>query len=249
MVLFFTSQFDPSWVVYCGVDKFENEKLLQNGFPEDLWFHVNDLSSAHVYLRIPTGKWRKLLDICYPPHGIPGKGPEGLSRLTEEDYRKVIPQEIIDEMCTLVKGNSIAGSKQSEVDVVWTPFANLRKDQQTMDTGTVGFVNEKQCFFVRRCPTNRDLLKKLEKSKKDVDVDLAAKLDERLKAEISYRKQKVASAKQAEKAQEKERAREREMKSYDNLHMRMGDCTTTNDLGPEYTGTIDECREMEEDFM
>ncbi|CAD7928350.1 unnamed protein product [Amoebophrya sp. A120] len=249
MVLFYTCQTDPKWVVYCGVDKFENEKLLQNGFPEDLWFHVNNLSSAHVYLRIPTDKWRILLDRCYPPHGIPGKGEQGLARLTEEDYRSVIPDDIIHEMCVLVKGNSISGSKQAEVDIVWTPFANLRKDQQTMDTGTVGFVNEKQTWYKKNVPTCKELLKKLEKSKKDIDVDLPAKLDERLKEEISYRKRKIAAAKEAEKLEVKQRAKEKELKSYDNLHMRMGDCVSTNDLGPGYTGTIDECREVEEDFM
>lgn len=40
-------------VVYMGKDKFENEELLKYGFPEDVWFHVDDLSSAHVYLRMP----------------------------------------------------------------------------------------------------------------------------------------------------------------------------------------------------
>jgi len=59
----------------------------------------------------------------------------------------VIPDEVIEEMCTLVKGNSIAGSKCSEADIVWTPFCNLRKDDITMDTGTVGFNNEKQCWY------------------------------------------------------------------------------------------------------
>jgi predicted ribosome quality control (RQC) complex YloA/Tae2 family protein len=41
-----------------GKDKYENEELLKYGFPvkflfkEDLWFHVKDYSSAHVYLRL-----------------------------------------------------------------------------------------------------------------------------------------------------------------------------------------------------
>ncbi|KAF1789322.1 protein of unknown function DUF814 [Phytophthora cactorum] len=36
-----------------GKDKFENEDLIRYGFMEDIWFHVDDLSSAHVYLRLP----------------------------------------------------------------------------------------------------------------------------------------------------------------------------------------------------
>ena len=35
-----------------GKDKFENEELLKYGFPEDIWFHVDNFSSAHVYLRL-----------------------------------------------------------------------------------------------------------------------------------------------------------------------------------------------------
>lgn len=34
---------------------FENEldeELIQWGWPEDVWFHVDKLSSAHVYLRL-----------------------------------------------------------------------------------------------------------------------------------------------------------------------------------------------------
>ena len=41
-------------MMYMGKDKWENEKLLANGWPEDIWFHVDDLSSAHVYIRLPA---------------------------------------------------------------------------------------------------------------------------------------------------------------------------------------------------
>ena len=50
MVFFFTSL--EGYVMYMGADKFENEDLIRYGIPEDLWFHVDDLSSAHVYLRL-----------------------------------------------------------------------------------------------------------------------------------------------------------------------------------------------------
>jgi len=39
-----------------GKDKFENEELLKYGFPEDIWFHVDNFSSAHVYLRMKKGE-------------------------------------------------------------------------------------------------------------------------------------------------------------------------------------------------
>merc|ERR1712021_51968 len=59
MVFYFTCQSRPDladqYIIYMGRDKFDNEALIQYGWPEDLWFHVDDLSSAHVYLRLPRG--------------------------------------------------------------------------------------------------------------------------------------------------------------------------------------------------
>ena len=43
-------------VIYMGRDKFENEDLITYGWEEDIWFHVDDLSSAHVYLRLKKGE-------------------------------------------------------------------------------------------------------------------------------------------------------------------------------------------------
>ena len=55
-MFFFISQVDPKVTIYMGKDKYENEELIQFCFhDEDIWFHVADLSSAHVYLRIPGG--------------------------------------------------------------------------------------------------------------------------------------------------------------------------------------------------
>ena len=38
-----------------GTDKFENEHLIEWGLPTDVWFHVERMSSAHAYLRLPRG--------------------------------------------------------------------------------------------------------------------------------------------------------------------------------------------------
>ena len=61
MVFFFTCV-DERYTVYMGKDKYENEELLKYGWPEDVWFHVDSFSSAHVYLRMPTPEarsWQK----------------------------------------------------------------------------------------------------------------------------------------------------------------------------------------------
>ena len=46
MVLFFKSR--GGYVIYMGEDKHVNEDLIKYGLPEDIWFHVDDMSSAHV---------------------------------------------------------------------------------------------------------------------------------------------------------------------------------------------------------
>ena len=52
MVYYFVSNVvDPPVTLFMGRDKHENEDLIRWGWPEDVWFHVDKLSSAHVYLR------------------------------------------------------------------------------------------------------------------------------------------------------------------------------------------------------
>jgi predicted ribosome quality control (RQC) complex YloA/Tae2 family protein len=36
--------------LFLGKDKYENEELIAHGWPEDIWFHVDGLSSAHVFV-------------------------------------------------------------------------------------------------------------------------------------------------------------------------------------------------------
>lgn len=61
-MLYFTSNVvKPAAYIYMGKDKFENEDLIKFGWEEDVWFHVDNLSSAHVYLRLPEGEtWDKI---------------------------------------------------------------------------------------------------------------------------------------------------------------------------------------------
>lgn len=51
---------DPRFI-YMGKDKHENDELIRYGFEEDVWFHVDNLSSAHVYLRLQPGeRWDQI---------------------------------------------------------------------------------------------------------------------------------------------------------------------------------------------
>lgn len=102
------------FLIYMGRDKYENEDLIKYSLPHDIWFHVDDLSSAHVYLRLPQGS-----------------------------TMDSIPADTLEDAAQLVKANSIQGSKLSTVDVVYTPASNLKKTA-SMDVGQVGFHDPKQ---------------------------------------------------------------------------------------------------------
>lgn len=86
-----------------------DEDLIKYGFPEDVWFHVDNVSSAHVYLRLNKGE-------------------------TLDD----IHQDVLIDACQLVKANSITGNKMNNIDIVYTTWDNLKKTA-SMDVGQVSF--------------------------------------------------------------------------------------------------------------
>lgn len=107
MVLYFTSTaVEPSVTFYMGKDKFENEELLKYGLEQDIWFHVDKLSSAHVYLRLPAE--------------IP-------------DWEK-IPDILLQECSQLVKANSIEGNKKTNLAIIYTPWSNIKVSFVTIAT-------------------------------------------------------------------------------------------------------------------
>lgn len=105
--------------MYMGKDKYENEDLIKYGLPEDIWFHVDDMSSAHVYLRL--NKDQRLEDV---------------------------PESAIMECAQLVKANSIEGCKMKEVKIIYTRWRNLHK-AKNMETGAIGFHNKSNVKSMR----------------------------------------------------------------------------------------------------
>jgi hypothetical protein len=141
-------------VVYMGADKYENEGLIEWGHWTDIWFHVDKLSSAHVYLRCPLDAAPNCR--CTAPCAC---------------YMDKIPEQTIEDMCQLVKNNSIEGCKKATCQIVYTPWSNLHKDLNTMQTGAVGFHNPK-LRRLRRCDKDRDIVKRVEKTKAEKFPDL-----------------------------------------------------------------------------
>ena len=120
------------------ISRLLDEELIKWGWPEDVWFHVDKLSSAHVYLRLKPGE-------------------------TLDD----VPMTVITDCAQLVKYNSISGNKMNDIDVVYTMWSNLKKTEG-MEVGQVsekleknlhnveilGFFCQSEFFYVKSVVAN-----------------------------------------------------------------------------------------------
>ncbi|KAL9179540.1 hypothetical protein ACHAXT_008830 [Thalassiosira profunda] len=178
MVYYFTTRCGE-YTIYMGKDKYENESLIKYGLPEDCWFHVDDLSSAHVYLRLKPGQ-------------------------TMDD----IPEDCMTDCCSLVKANSIAGCKKSSVYIVYTRWKNLKKTADMVD-GQVGYHRpenvrrtniEKNNTIVRQLEkTKKELYPDLAKAQQDRLREIQMQKKEQRRAE-----EKAKKLEALERAKEKE---------------------------------------------
>lgn len=110
----------------------------------DVWFHVDSLSSAHVYLRLPEG-------------------------VAIQD----IPPDTLEDCLQLVKANCIQGNKQNNLHVVYTPASNLRKTAG-MDVGQVGFHHQSAVIRVPILKRINEIVNRLNRTKEERHVDLEA---------------------------------------------------------------------------
>ncbi|KAL3226727.1 hypothetical protein MRX96_024790 [Rhipicephalus microplus] len=228
MVIYFKSTVvSPPAVIFMGVDKFENEDLIKWGWPEDVWFHVDKVSSAHVYLRLQPNQ-------------------------TLDD----VPSSVLEDCAQLVKANSIQGNKMNSIDVVYTMWGNLKKTQG-MEVGQVGFHKQKEDLFKNRkqqgeyqkyttqvlvlCPSSgplfsssyvtfcqqcgtirvekriNEIVNRLMKTKEERQPDLRAEREERDHKEREDKKQILREQKEREKQEQKEKEEQAKLRSYDTL--------------------------------
>ncbi|GAM22095.1 hypothetical protein SAMD00019534_052700 [Acytostelium subglobosum LB1] len=183
-MVFFFKICDPDYLVYMGRDKYENEDLIKYGWPEDIWFHVDNLSSAHVYLRLKRGE-------------------------TIND----IPQNVLDECCQLVKQNSIQGCKENSVNIVYTPWANLKKTND-MEAGQVLFHNEGNIKFVRNVKKVALIINRIEKSREEREVLLKEERERRDREERHDKRAIADQQKKADMKAQEEKKKALEIKNY-----------------------------------
>ncbi|KAK9899429.1 coiled-coil domain-containing protein 25 [Cystobasidium minutum MCA 4210] len=188
MVLFFTStSYGEGVTIYMGKDKFENEDLIRYAYPEDAWFHVDKLSSAHVYLRMPVGmEWT------------------------------AIPEKVLIDCCQLVKANSIEGNKKNNLTIIYTPAANLKKTGD-MAVGQVSFHKDKLVRRFHVETRQNEIVNRLNKTKVEREVDHEADRIERERAANKIRVKQANERKKLEAEQLKARKQAAEARSYDTL--------------------------------
>ncbi|CAH1428005.1 unnamed protein product [Lactuca virosa] len=215
MVFYFKARPEAGdYTIFMGLDKFENEELIKYGFPEDIWFHVDKMSSAHVYLRMRKGQ-------------------------TIDD----ISEGLLEDCVQLVKANSIQGNKVNNIDVVYTPWQNLKKTP-SMDVGQVGFHNNKAVRTVRVEKRINEVVNRLNRTKVERKPDLKAEREAVNAAERAERKQQLRDKKRREEMERLEKERQAEVRSYKNLMV--ADKMTSN---KEIASTHKSLQELEEDFI
>ncbi|XP_070555784.1 coiled-coil domain-containing protein 25-like [Ptychodera flava] len=188
MVLYFTSNVvSPPYSIYMGVDKYENEELLRWGFPEDVWFHVDKMSSAHVYLRLHPG-----------------------------DTIDSIPSAVLEDCAQLVKANSITGNKTNNVGIVYTPFLNLKKTGD-MEVGQVGFHKQREVKTMKVEKRINEIVNRLNKTKEERQPDLRAEREQRDREERAKIRKADAEIRKKEKEEAKRRQEEAELRNYSSL--------------------------------
>lgn len=203
-----------AYSIYMGLDKHENEELIKYGVPEDIWFHVDKLSSAHVYLRLHKGQ---TMDNITP--------------------------ELLEDCGQLVKANSIQGNKLNNLDVVYTPWSNLKKTA-SMDVGQVGFHNPKVVRTVRVEKRINEIVNRLNKTKVERTPDLKAERESYNAAERAERKAQLRDKKRREELERMEKDRQAEIRSYKGL-MVSENMTSNKDVASKGKSL----QELEDDFM
>ncbi|KAJ3022005.1 Coiled-coil domain-containing protein 25 [Thoreauomyces humboldtii] len=188
MVFYFTSNVvSPSAKVYMGKDKYENEELIKYGWPEDVWFHVDKLSSAHVYLRLEPGQSWDSID-------------EGL----------------LTDLAQLTKANSIEGNKKSNLTIIYTPWSNLKKTQG-METGQVTFFRNDMVKRVHVKERDNGIVNRLNKTKIERHPELAEEKVERDRELRTVQREADRKRRQAELRTQEERKKEVASRSYSNI--------------------------------
>ncbi|KAL6866558.1 hypothetical protein ACO1O0_002670 [Amphichorda felina] len=141
-------------------------------------FHVDKLSSAHIYLRMREGQdWENL------------------------------PQDLLVDLAQLTKANSIEGNKKDNITIIYTPWSNLKKDG-SMDVGQVTFKDHRKVKRILVPQRENPIVNRLNKTKVEKKPDFKQERDDRQRElrkrqQAAQQQRKKEEERQAQEWQEK----------------------------------------------
>ncbi|XP_051581109.1 coiled-coil domain-containing protein 25-like isoform X2 [Myxocyprinus asiaticus] len=138
-----------------------------------------------------------------------------------------IPKEVLIDCAQLVKNNSIQGCKMNNINIVYTPWSNLKKTAD-MDVGQIGFHRQKEVKIVAVEKKINEIVNRLEKTKEERYPDLAAEKESRDREERNEKKAQIQEQKKREKDEMKKKKDMEELRNYSSL-MKSDNMTTNED--------------------
>ncbi|KAG0724325.1 Coiled-coil domain-containing protein 25 [Chionoecetes opilio] len=138
VITFHSVVVNPPATLLMGSDKHENDHLLAQATDRLVFFHVDALPSAHVYLQLEPGQ--ALRDV---------------------------PHVLLNDAAQLCKANSAKGNRLGNVVVVYTLGSNLSKTRH-MKAGEVGFVCDKEVRKILVSKRDDRIMDRLNNTKRKV---------------------------------------------------------------------------------
>ena len=200
--LSFDIEGNERYIIYMGKDKYENEEMIKYSQKKNLWFHVDKLSSAHLYLQLHMEEQEETF--------------ENLS----------LKESLLEQVGQLTKANSIKGLKLSRLSVIYTPVENLHKDG-SMEVGAVTFKDPQK---VSRFDVNKDnsILNKLSRTKQEVTIEEFASSQIENERKMTNKKKNEKWQQRRNELDEIEKMREQKMRTKNGYADLFSNCEATS---------------------
>ncbi|RZC50323.1 hypothetical protein C5167_018750 [Papaver somniferum] len=193
MVFYFKARPDVGdFTIFMGLDKHENEELIKYGFPEDI------CDAPMLTCPVATKDKKKIQIWAQGTRAFSCHMAAAIHRLLFLSETSIMARSFhVDKMSSahvyvrMKKGQTIddisEGNKVNNVDVVYTPWYNLKKTA-SMDVGQIGFHNSKMVRTVRVEKRINEVVNRLNKTKVERTPDLKAEREAVNAAERAERK-------------------------------------------------------------
>ncbi|PON30026.1 coiled-coil domain-containing protein 25 [Trichoderma gamsii] len=152
-----------------------------------------------------------------------------------------LPQELVMDLAQLTKANSIEGNKKDNITVIYTPWANLKKDG-SMDVGQVSFHDQRKVKRILVPNRENPIVNRLNKTKVEKKPDLKAEKDDMLK-QLRAKEQAALQIKRKEEQRQAQEWKEKKWQkdhAYDEIFTEENMAASSNQ---------DRAADWEDDFM